>query len=166
MKRFRIQKLMAAAVVFCAAAVAASAQKYNNGLIDKTIAVVGNEFIMLSELEEEMKAQGFGYMSDKTGRCELLENMKNEICEYYISDERIHAHAKAFESLGVCGYERISDYLRAAADAAGERSIEPLWLSAYCRATQPASRYFWASPGSHTKRPSAWAEGSSNSSGR
>ena len=57
MKRFRIQKLMAAAVVFCAAAVAASAQKYNNGLIDKTIAVVGNEFIMLSELEEEMKAQ-------------------------------------------------------------------------------------------------------------
>ena len=75
MKRFRIQKLMAAAVVFCAAAVAASAQKYNNGLIDKTIAVVGNEFIMLSELEEEMKAQGFGYMSDKTGRCELLENM-------------------------------------------------------------------------------------------
>jgi len=61
---------------------------------------------------------------------ELLENMKNEICEYYISDERIHAHAKAFESLGVCGYERISDYLRAAADAAGERSIEPLWLSA------------------------------------
>ncbi len=75
MKRFRIQKLMAVAAVFCAAALSASAQKYNNGLIDKTIAVVGNEFIMLSELEEEMKAQGFGYMSDKAGRCELLETM-------------------------------------------------------------------------------------------
>lgn len=66
---------MAVAAVFCAAAVSASAQKYNNGLIDKTIAVVGNELIMLSELEEEMKAQGFGYVSDKTGRCELLETM-------------------------------------------------------------------------------------------
>ena len=75
MKRFRIQKIMAVAAVFCAAAVSASAQKYNNGLIDKTIAVVGNELIMLSELEEEMKAQGFGYVSDKTGRCELLETM-------------------------------------------------------------------------------------------
>ena len=60
MKRSRIQKIMAVATVFCAAAVSASAQKYNNGLIDKTIAVVGNELIMLSELEEEMKAQGFG----------------------------------------------------------------------------------------------------------
>ena len=75
MKRYRILNLMAVAVAFCAAAMSASAQKYNNGLIDKTVAVVGNEFIMLSELEEEMKAQGFGYMSDKTGRCELLETM-------------------------------------------------------------------------------------------
>ena len=75
MKRYRILNLMAVAVAFCASAMSASAQKYNNGLVDKTIAVVGNEFIMLSELEEEMKAQGFGYMSDKTGRCELLETM-------------------------------------------------------------------------------------------
>ena len=30
------------------------AQKYENGLIDKTIAVVGNEMISLSELEQEI----------------------------------------------------------------------------------------------------------------
>ena len=58
-----------------AVSLAASAQKYDNGLIDRTVAVVGNEVIMLSDIEEEMKAQNFGYMSDKAGRCELLENM-------------------------------------------------------------------------------------------
>ena len=34
---------------------AASAQKYPNGIIDKTIAVVGNEVIMISQLEEEVQ---------------------------------------------------------------------------------------------------------------
>ncbi len=51
-------------------------QKYPNGIIDKTIAVVGNEMIMISQLEEEvqiMKAQGFS--SDRDARCEILENM-------------------------------------------------------------------------------------------
>ena len=58
------------------AAVSASAQKYPNGIIDKSIAVVGNEMIMLSQLEEEvqmMRAQGM--MSDRNMRCELLEQM-------------------------------------------------------------------------------------------
>ncbi len=52
------------------------AQKYNNGLIDKTVAVVGNEMIMISTLEQEvqmMRAQGMS--SDKNLRCELLEQM-------------------------------------------------------------------------------------------
>ncbi len=68
-------RFAAAAVAFVAMAVSASAQKYQNGLIDKTVAVVGNEVIMLSDLEKDMKAQSTGYMSGKTGRCELLENM-------------------------------------------------------------------------------------------
>ncbi len=68
-------RFFAAAVAFFAVAGSASAQKYQNGLIDKTVAVIGNEVIMLSELEEEMKAQDMGYMSGKSGRCELLENM-------------------------------------------------------------------------------------------
>ncbi len=68
-------RFFAAAVALFAVAGSASAQKYQNGLIDKTVAVIGNEVIMLSELEEEMKAQDMGYMSGKSGRCELLENM-------------------------------------------------------------------------------------------
>ncbi len=52
------------------------AQKYENGLIDKTIAVVGNEMISLSELEQEilyMRMQGM--YSDRNMRCEQLEHM-------------------------------------------------------------------------------------------
>lgn len=75
MKNLHVMRFLAAAVAFTAMTVAASAQKYGNGLIDKTVAVVGNEVIMLSDIEQEMKAQSFGYISDKTGRCELLENM-------------------------------------------------------------------------------------------
>ena len=51
----------AAVLAFSAMSLAASAQKYPNGIIDKTIAVVGNEVIMISQLEEEvqmMKAYG------------------------------------------------------------------------------------------------------------
>lgn len=52
------------------------AQTYPNGLIDKTIAVVGNEMISLSQLEQEilyMRMQGM--YSDKNMRCEQLERM-------------------------------------------------------------------------------------------
>ena len=67
----------AAVVVACIAfSAAASAQKYSGGLVDKTVAVVGNEVIMISDIEEEVKMQAMGgYMSDKTGRCEMLEQM-------------------------------------------------------------------------------------------
>ena len=54
----------------------AAAQKYSNGIIDKTIAVVGNEMIMISQLEEEVQMmRAYGMMSDKSGRCEILESM-------------------------------------------------------------------------------------------
>ncbi len=68
-------RFLAVAVAFCAMASTAFAQKYENGLVDKTVAVIGNEVIMLSDIEEEMKGQNMGYMSGKSGRCELLENM-------------------------------------------------------------------------------------------
>ncbi len=71
----RIIRFFAAATAFLAISAAASAQKYQDGLVDKTIAVIGNEVIMLSDLEEESKAQNMGYMSGKSGRCELLESM-------------------------------------------------------------------------------------------
>lgn len=75
MKYLRVMRFFAAAVAMMALSTAVSAQKYQNGLVDKTVAVVGNEVIMLSDIEEEMKAQSFNYMSDKTSRCELLEEL-------------------------------------------------------------------------------------------
>ena len=69
-------KRLAAAVLLMAAALTASAQKYTGGLIDKTVAVVGNEVIMLSDLEDEVAMmKAYGMMSDKKGRCEILEEM-------------------------------------------------------------------------------------------
>lgn len=53
----------------------ASAQKYQ-GVVDKSIAVIGNELITLSDIENEvqmMTAQGRG--SDRNIRCEVLEAM-------------------------------------------------------------------------------------------
>ena len=69
-------KRLAAAVLFSAAALTASAQKYSGGLVDKTVAIVGNEVIMLSDIEEEVAMmRAYGMMSDKKGRCEILEEM-------------------------------------------------------------------------------------------
>ena len=66
----------AAVLALSAISLLASAQKYPNGIIDKTIAVVGNEMIMISQLEDEVQMmKAYGMMSDKTGRCEILESM-------------------------------------------------------------------------------------------
>lgn len=63
---------LAALLGVCAVA---QAQKYQS-VVDKSVAVVGNEMISLSDLESEvqmMRAQGYG--SDRNIRCELLESM-------------------------------------------------------------------------------------------
>ena len=65
-----------AVLALSAMSLLASAQKYPNGIIDKTIAVVGNEVIMISQLEDEVQMmKAYGMMSDKSGRCEILESM-------------------------------------------------------------------------------------------
>ena len=72
-RKTRIFAIMAAAA---AMQFGAYAQKYPDGIIDKTVAVVGNEMISISQLEEEvqvMRAQGMA--SDRNIRCELLEQM-------------------------------------------------------------------------------------------
>ncbi len=59
-----------------AATLPLGAQKYKAGLVDKTVAVVGGEVIMISDIEgqiQQMKAQGMN--SDRDMRCEILENM-------------------------------------------------------------------------------------------
>ncbi len=67
-------KTIAVALIlsFCGAA---SAQKYT-GVVDKSVAVVGNELITLSDLESQVQMlRAQGYASDKNIRCELLESM-------------------------------------------------------------------------------------------
>ena len=70
-----MMKLMAVAASVCVT-VSASAQKYTDGIVDKTIAVIGNEVVTISQLEEEVKMmRAYGMMSDKSGRCDILEQM-------------------------------------------------------------------------------------------
>ena len=55
-----------------------SAQTYPKGLIDKTVAIVGNEVITIGELEEQlrmMRIERGVYASDNIMRCEILESM-------------------------------------------------------------------------------------------
>lgn len=70
-----ILKLTVAAMVLVVSQRVA-AQVYPGGLVDKTVAVVGNEMISLSQLEQEilyMRMQGM--YSDRNMRCEQLERM-------------------------------------------------------------------------------------------
>ncbi len=65
--------VLAAALLACTAL---SAQKYQGGLVDKTVAVVGNEVILISDIESEVQQmQAQGRSSDRDMRCTLLENM-------------------------------------------------------------------------------------------
>lgn len=51
-------------------------QRYNNGLVDKTIALIGNEAVFLSQLEAEVQImEANGTATDKNSRCQILENM-------------------------------------------------------------------------------------------
>ena len=53
-----------------------SAQRYPGGLVDKTVAVVGNEVILVSDIESEVQQmQAQGRSSDRDMRCSLLERM-------------------------------------------------------------------------------------------
>lgn len=67
--------IIAAALAFCFGT-GASAQKYPGGLVDKSVAVVGDEMITVSDIEDQvqmLRAQGSG--SDRAMRCELLQSM-------------------------------------------------------------------------------------------
>ena len=53
-----------------------NAQKYKNGLIDKTVATVGGETILLSDVESEVQQMRLnGASSDRDMRCEVLESI-------------------------------------------------------------------------------------------
>ncbi len=73
MKAFKV--ILAGMVVL--AAVSAQAQTYPKGLVDKTIAVIGNEMVTIGQLEEEIQMARIqqGFQSDRNMRCELLERI-------------------------------------------------------------------------------------------
>ncbi|MBP5229641.1 MAG: peptidylprolyl isomerase [Bacteroidales bacterium] len=69
--------IVAASLVLMLGASSANAQIYKNGLIDKTIALIGNESIYLSQLEEQvqlMMANGTATQDEKLMRCQILES--------------------------------------------------------------------------------------------
>ena len=71
----KIKVVLAVAAVLVTSAWSLRAQKYD-GLIDKTVALVGNSMIQLSQVEGEVQMMQFqGYVSDRNLRCEVLENM-------------------------------------------------------------------------------------------
>ena len=69
----KMKKILTVAVIF-SALVCARAQQYG-GVVEKSVALVGNDIVMLSEIEAEaqmMRARGLSV--DKSARCEILEN--------------------------------------------------------------------------------------------
>ena len=71
-----MKRIFIIASLALAASLEAGAQKYSGGLIDKTVATVGGETILLSDLENEVKQQrAGGITSDRDVRCEILESM-------------------------------------------------------------------------------------------
>ena len=73
----RCVKFLAIAGLSLVTAASAFAQTYPKGLIDKSIAIVGNEMISISGLEQEIQIQKMNspLYSDKNLRCEILERM-------------------------------------------------------------------------------------------
>jgi len=70
----KIRLTVFAAALFLATGL--SAQKYSGGLVDKTVAVVGNEVILVSDIESSVQQeQAQGRTSDRDSRCHILENM-------------------------------------------------------------------------------------------
>ena len=72
----RFSTLLSCIVAAVALSLPMRAQVYDNGLIDKSIAIIGNDVILLSDLESEVKMmQASGEVVDKNARCKVLENM-------------------------------------------------------------------------------------------
>ncbi len=77
-----------------------SAQRYPGGLVDKSIAVVGNEMITLSDIESEVTmARAQGQSSDRNMRCELLESvMTNKLFLMQARLDSLEVNADVVES--------------------------------------------------------------------
>ncbi len=99
--------------------VAAGAQKYS-GLADKTVAIIGGEFVMLSDIEQEVRMmRARGYASDKAMRCDILEQiLANKLI---LSQARVDSLVVNYESVNANLNDRISSLLT---DLGGEEAVE------------------------------------------
>lgn len=96
------------------------AQTYNGGLIDKTIALIGNEIITISQLESEvqmMMAQGM--VSDRNMRCEILENMLSQ--KLLLNQAKIDSLVVNSENVEAELTNRINNVM---ASLGGEKALE------------------------------------------
>ena len=77
-------KIAALCALMVLSGVAASAQRYQ-GIVDKSVAIVGNEMISLSDVEAQVQAQRAQGMP--TDRCQILENMMQS--KLYLAQARV-----------------------------------------------------------------------------
>ena len=69
-------KAFAAASLLLLASLPSFAQKYENGVVEKSVAVIGSDVIMLSDIESEAQMMRMrGVSTDRKARCEILENL-------------------------------------------------------------------------------------------
>ena len=68
-----MNKIVWAVTVLILSLAPAAAQKYD-GVVDKSVALIGNDIVMLSDIESEAQMQrARGLTVDKSARCEILE---------------------------------------------------------------------------------------------
>jgi len=97
-----------------------SAQKYRGGVIDKTVAIVGGEVIMISDIEAEVQQmRASGMSSDRDMRCEILEAMMES--KLFLMQSRIDSLTVSEDMVESSLTQRI-DYLRT--NMGGDEEVE------------------------------------------
>ena len=86
------------------------AQKYGNGVVDKVVAVVGGEVILISDVEAEVQQlRASGSYSDRDMRCEVLEAMMES--KIFLMQARVDSLTVNYDMVDGNLSQRI-DYLR------------------------------------------------------
>ena len=110
----------AVAVFLLTVPLALNAQRYENGLADKTIVLIGNEAIFLSQLESEiqvMAAEGRGV--DRNTRCQVLENMM--VHKLFLNQAKLDSLVVSEDNVEMELQNRVSNVLTG---LGGEKAVE------------------------------------------
>ena len=114
----KLKTLTIAAALLCPLAL--FAQKYSGGVVDKTVAVVGGEVIMISDIEAEVQQMRAGGMSsDRDMRCEILEAMMES--KIFLMQSRIDS-LTVNEDMVESNLSQRIDYLRT--NLGGDEEVE------------------------------------------